>query len=133
MSQLKTQPTKASVAQFLNSIENPEKRKDIKNLAKMLGEITGAKPILWGSSIVGLGNYHYKYASGRAGDWFTTRFAPRKQALTIYIMGGHKDKSERKPLGKYSTTKGCLYIERLADVAQAFLKKYITQSVSSLK
>lgn len=133
MSQLKTQPTKASVTQFLNSIEDPEKRKDSKTIAKMLGEITGAKPIMWGSSIIGFGNYHYKYASGREGDWFAAGFSPRKQALTLYIMGGHKDKSELKPLGKYSTSKGCLYIKRLADVDQAFLKKYITQSVSRLK
>ena len=132
MSQLKTRPTKASVTQFLNSIMDPEKRKDSKTLVKMLGEITAAKPIMWGSSIVGFGNYHYKYASGREGDWFATGFSPRKQALTLYIMGGHKDKSELKALGNYSTSKSCLYIKRLADVDQALLKKYITQSVSRL-
>ena len=133
MAENKTKPTSKSVASYLAEIEDPLRQADCKTIAAMMEEISGSKPKMWGESIVGFGDYRYKYASGRAGDWFTTRFAPRKQALTIYIMGGHKDKSERKPLGKYSTTKGCLYIERLADVAQAFLKKYITQSVSSLK
>ena len=133
MSKLKTQPTKASVSNFINSIEDPVKKADSKTLVKMMGEITGSKPVMWGSSIVGFGSYHYQYASGREGDWFKTGFSPRKQALTLYIMGGFKDKSELAHLGKHSTGKGCLYIKRLSDIDQDILKNFLTDAVTRLK
>ena len=132
MSKLKTQPNKASVKQFINSIEDPIKKADSQKLIEIMKEITGAKPVMWGSSIVGFGSYHYRYASGREGDWFKTGFSPRKQALTLYIMGGFKDKSELANLGKHSTGKGCLYIKRLSDIAFDVLEKFLTNAVSRL-
>ena len=132
MSKLKTQPNQASVKQFVDSIEDPVKKADSQKLIKMMKEITGAKPVMWGSSIVGFGSYHYKYASGREGDWFKTGFSPRKQALTLYIMGGFQNKSELANLGKHSTGKGCLYIKRLSDIDFDLLKKFLTNTVSRL-
>lgn len=133
MAELKTQPTKANVTDFLNGIEDPVKKQDSITLVKMMQEITGAKPVMWGSSIIGFGSYHYKYASGREGDWFQTGFSPRKQALTLYIMGGFKDKSVLEKLGKCKSGKGCLYIRRLSDVDQGLLREFVMNSVSRLK
>jgi hypothetical protein len=133
MAELKTQPTKASVTDFLNGIEDPVKKQDSLTLVQMMQEITGVKPVMWGSSIIGFGSYHYKYASGREGDWFQTGFSPRKQALTLYIMGGFKDKSVLDKLGKCTSGKGCLYIRRLSDVDQGLLREFVMNSVSRLK
>ncbi len=131
MSELKTKPNKASVSSFLNSIEDPVKRADSKKVAKLMKEITGEAPKMWGGSIVGYGSYHYKYASGREGDWFLAGFSPRKQNLTLYIMGGFKKHvSLMKKLGKHSTGKACLYLKRLEDVDEKVLSELITKSVA---
>ena len=111
MSELKTKPNKQSVSEFINSIEDPVKKQDSKSLLKLMKEITGSKPVMWGSSIIGFGSYHYKYASGREGDWFVAGFSPRKQSLTLYIMGGIKDPELFEKLGKHKTGKGCLYFK----------------------
>jgi hypothetical protein len=85
---------------------------------------------MWGSSIIGFGSYHYKYESGREGDWFLTGFSPRKQNLTLYIMAGFAQYDElMKKLGKYKTGKSCLYVKSLADIDLATLKTLIQQSV----
>jgi hypothetical protein len=132
MAELKTKKNKASVAQFLNAIEDPQKRKDAKTIMKMMKDATGAKPAMWGTSIVGFGSYHYKYASGREGDWPLTGFSPLKQNLTLYIMDGFKGhKSLMNELGKYKTGKACLYIKRLDDVNDDVLRELITRSVES--
>lgn len=133
MSDLKTKPNKASVTEFINSIEDPVKKQDSKALVKLFKEITGHKPVMWGSSIIGFGSYHYKYASGREGDWFVTGFSPRKQSLTMYIMGGLKDKKLFNKLGSHKTGKGCLYVKRLSDVDIEVLRKIITKSVDRVK
>ena len=133
MSELKTKPNKASVNKFINSIEDPIKREDSKTLLSLMSEVTGDKPTMWGDSIVGFGSYHYKYASGREGDWFQTGFSPRKQSLTLYIMSGFNNKSALEKLGKCSTGKSCLYIKKLSDVDLELLKKLITKSVARLK
>lgn len=131
MSELKTKPNRASVTKFLNSIEDPQKRADSKWLAKVMKEITGSSPKMWGDSIIGFGSYHYKYASGRQGDWFLAGFSPRKQALTLYIMGGSKRRPELlKKLGKHKTGKACLYIKKLDDVDKEVLKTIISESVA---
>ena len=133
MSELKTKPNKSSVTEFINSVEDPVKRQDSKTLVKLMQEITGSKPLMWGSSIIGFGSYHYKYASGREGDWFMAGFSPRKQNLTLYIMGGIKDQALFEKLGKYKTGKGCLYVKRLSDVNVEILKQIITKSVERVK
>ena len=131
MAELKTHKTKASVSAFLNSIEDPQQRKDAKAVAKIMREVTGAKPTMWGPSMVGYGKYHYKYASGRDGDWFQTGFSPRKGNLTLYIMDGFaKQAAMLKKLGKHKTGKSCLYVKRLEEVDLGVLRKMIEASVA---
>ena len=134
MAELKTKPTQASVKDFLNQIPDEERRKDCFAVAKIMEEITGSKPKMWGPSIVGFGSYHYKGASGREGDWLLTGFSSRKKDLTLYIMMGFDKHPElMKQLGKHSTGKSCLYIKRLSDVHLPTLKKLIKQSVKQLQ
>ena len=133
MAELKTRPTKARVAEFLAAIPDEQRRKDCKAVAKLMQEATGAKPVLWGTSIVGFGTYRYKYESGREGEWPVTGFSPRKNDLTLYIMPGfdrYADLLAR--LGKHRTGKSCLYLKKLADVDLAVLKEIIGKSVAAM-
>ena len=134
MAELKTKPTKSSVDKFLKSIEGDQRREDCIAVAAMMQQITKSEPKMWGPSIVGFGHYHYKYDSGREGDWFLTGFSPRKQNLTLYIMAGFREYDAlMKALGKYKTSKSCLYINRLEDIHLPTLKKLIQQSVAHMK
>ena len=134
MSTLKTQPTKASVTKFINAIEDETRRRDCKTLLKLMKDLTGHKPVMWGDSLIGFGTYHYKYASGREGDWPRTGFSPRKQNLTVYIMPGFsKYGSLLEKLGKHKTSVSCLYIKRLDDVHMPTLKKLIERSIRDMK
>ena len=134
MAEPKTKPTGASVKEFLNQISDKERREDCFTVAKLMEEVTGAKPKMWGPSIVGFGTYHYKYASGREGDWPVTGFSPRKNDLTLYIMMGFEQHRElMDQLGKHKTAKSCLYIKRLADVHLPTLKKLLKVSVKQLR
>ena len=134
MAELKTKPTQASVKEFLNQITDKERRDDCFAVAKIMEEITGEKPKMWGPSIVGFGSYHYKYASGHEGDWPLSAFSPRKKDLTLYIMMGFDKTPElMKQLGKHSTGKSCLYIKRLSDIHIPTLKKLIKWSVKRIK
>jgi hypothetical protein len=131
---MKTKPTGDSVADFLNKIPDAERREDCFAIAKLMEEVTGHKPKMWGPSIVGFGSYHYKYDSGREGDWMVTGFSPRKKDLTLYIMMGfEKHQDLMKQLGKHSTGKSCLYIKRLSDIHLPTLKKLIKTSVKELQ
>ena len=117
MAENKTRPTKESVAQFLSAIDDEQKRRDAKKIDKLFREITGEKPTMWGPSIIGYGTYHYKYASGREGDFMRLGFSPRKQNLTLYIMPGFKKYDALLGrLGKHSTGKSCLYVKRLDQI-----------------
>jgi hypothetical protein len=117
MAENKTQPTRQSVAEFFNSIEDEQKRRDAKKIDKLFREVSGEKPVMWGPSIVGYGTYHYEYASGREGDFMRLGFSPRKQSLTLYIMPGFKRYDALlKGLGKHSTGKSCLYVKRLEEI-----------------
>ena len=132
MAELKTQKNKASVTEFLNGVENEKRRKDGKEVLKMMKEITGEKPAMWGPSIVGFGDYEYKYPSGQTGNWFRVGFSPRKSNLTVYIMTGFDRYDElMKKLGKYKTGKSCLYINKLEDVDRDVLRELITESVKA--
>jgi len=134
MAELKTKPTETSVKEFLNQIADKERRDDCFTIAKLMEEATGAKPKMWGPSIVGFGTFHYKYDSGREGDWLVTGFSPRKNDLTLYLMMGFEQHRElMAQLGKYKTSKSCLYIKRLDDVHLPTLKKLIKQSVKQLR
>jgi hypothetical protein len=134
MAELKTRPSDGSVERFLSTIGDKSRRGDCRALAELMQQITKAPPRMWGSSIVGFGSYHYKYASGREGDWFLTGFSPRKQNLTLYIMGGFEGYPElMKALGKYTTAKSCLYVKSLEDIHLPTLKKLIRESVRHLQ
>ena len=134
MSDLKTRPTASSVDAFIDTLDDERKRADCRNLARMMAEITGASGVMWGSSIVGFGSYHYRYASGREGDFFETGFSPRKRALTVYVMAGFSAYGDLLGrLGKYSVGKSCLYVKRLADVDLDVLREMLTQSVSYIR
>lgn len=127
---LKTRPTNASVAAFLNAIEDPDRRRDCKAIAQLMKRVTGAKPKMWGPSIVGYGSYHYRYASGREGEWPLAGFSPRKNDLTLYIMSGFRGQQALlKKLGKHQTGKACLYLKRLADVDLDVLEELVRRSV----
>lgn len=131
MSDLKTQKNDASVTEFLEGVDDPHKRQDSYEILKMMQQITGKPPSMWGPSIIGFGSYHYKYASGREGDWFQIGFSPRKQNLTLYFMDGvGKYQELLGKLGKHSIGKGCLYIKKLEDVDLTVLKRMIAGSVA---
>ncbi|MBK7218464.1 MAG: DUF1801 domain-containing protein [Candidatus Promineofilum sp.] len=134
MAENKTKPTDASVEEFLNAVPDERKRADSFRLVEIMREITGEEPVMWGDSIVGFGSYHYKYASGREGDQGLTGFSPRKASLTIYITPGfdrYGDLLGR--LGKFTTSKVCLYVKRLSDVDEAVLRELIRDSVEVMR
>lgn len=134
MAELKTKKTNVSVEKFLGAVKDDQTRKDCQAIVKMMQKATGAAPKMWGPSIVGFGDYHYRYASGREGDWFLTGFSPRKGQLSLYIMSGFRRYPElMKKLGKYKTGVSCLYVKRLADVDTKVLNELILESVRHLK
>jgi hypothetical protein len=131
----KTQATTASVSKFLGALED-DRRKDCEALVKLLRRVTRVEPKMWGSSIVGFGDYRYKSPrSGREGDWFVSGFSPRKKELVCYFMsaGAGFDATLMEKLGKHKTGKGCLYIKRLSDVDLAVLEKVALRAARSLK
>ena len=133
MAELKTKPNEQSVTDFLQAVQEERKRKDSFAILELMKEVTGQDPKMWGDSMIGFGTYHYKYASGREGDWFVTGFSPRKQNLTLYIMSGFDEYDAlMKKLGKYKTGKACLYINKLEDVDMAVMRELIQKSVAHL-
>lgn len=134
MGEMKTRATAADVQTFIEGIEDEAQRKDAQHLLRMMKRVTGEKPAMWGESIVGFGRYHYRYESGREGDWFLTGFSPRKRDLTLYIMAGFDRWDElMERLGKHKTGKSCLYIRRLEDVDPKVLEELIAASVDQMK
>jgi hypothetical protein len=132
--QIQTVPTKASVRGFLAKVKDPQKRADSLELAAMMQEASGERPVMWGPAIVGFGSYHYKYASGREGDMPLIGFSPRKQSLTLYIMRGFEGSAALlKKLGRFETSVACLYIKRLDDVDRPTLKKLMRESVKAMR
>jgi len=123
---LKTTQNEKSPKDFIASVENEHRRKDATTLLKLFNRVTGMKPKMWGSSIIGYGRYEYKYESGREGEFMMTGFSPRKTSSTIYIMPGYQDLSEMLDrLGKHKTGKSCLYINKLSDVDLEVLEEII--------
>jgi len=126
-----TQPTPASVDDFLGAIPDAAKRADCLRLREMMEEITGEPAVLWGPSIVGFGTYHYRYDSGREGDAPAVGFSPRAANITVYVTGGFDDlQDELGRLGKHKIGKGCLYLKRLSDVDEGVLTELIRASVA---
>lgn len=135
MAELKTKATTQDPKEFLSGIEPKQKRNDGFALLQLFSRVTGEKPVMWGSSIVGFGKYHYKSErSTQEGDWPLSGFSPRKQNLTLYIMHGN-DKNEEllHKLGKHKTGKGCLYINKLSDINQEALMTLIKNSFEYMK
>ena len=134
MAELKTKPTANSVAKFLAAIPDADRRADCQTIAELMAKVTKQQPRMWGSSIVGFGEYQYVGASGREGDWFMVGFSPRKGAISIYLMGGLEHQADLlAKLGKHKRGKGCLYISKLKDVELAVLTKMVKASVQKLK
>lgn len=132
--ELKTKVNEASVTDFLNSVEDEQKRKDSFEVLKLMKQASKEDAKMWGGSIVGFGSYHYKGASGREGEWMLIGFSPRKQNITLYIMPGfERYPTLMKKLGKYSTGKSCLYIKRLSDVDVDVLKELMAESLKVMK
>ncbi|MBB4078860.1 hypothetical protein GGR28_001477 [Lewinella aquimaris] len=130
----KTQPTQQSVAEFIEGIPDPDKRADSQAIIDLMTEVTGEPPVMWGDSIVGFGTYHYVYASGREGDWMEVGFSPRKNDLTVYLMGGIKGETELlAKLGKHKTGKSCLYLKRLTEVDVDILRLLVESTVARVR
>lgn len=135
MAEPKTKVNDASVEDFLASVPEDQKRADSLKLLEVYSRVTGEPAKMWGSSIVGFGQYHYKSErSAQEGDWLITGFSPRKQNLTLYFMDGFDNYSDLlDKLGKHKVSRGCLYLNKLSDVDQAVLEKMIKQSYTAMK
>jgi hypothetical protein len=133
MAELKTKQTDQSVDEFLGQVPDPGRRQDCYTVLDLMKKATGAPPKMWGDAIVGFGQYRYKYASGREGDWFLTGFSPRKGNLTLYIIAGFAEYGDLlSRLGKYKSAKSCLYIKKLEDIDLSVLQELVTRSVKRL-
>lgn len=129
MAENKTSKTDASVDEFLDSVENDRRRQDAQTLVGLMERATGEEPRMWGPSIVGFGDVHYVYESGREGDWFKVGFSPRKSSLTLYLMAPSDDRRGLlEKLGKHKTGKGCLYINKLDDVDLDVLEELVSDA-----
>ena len=132
MAENKTKPTTVSVREYIDALTDEKKRADAKTLVKLMQNVTGEKPKMWGPSIIGFGSYHYTYESGREGDMPLAGFSPRKAATVVYGMSGFKEAGELLPkLGKHTMGGGCLYIKKLADVDPKVLETLVTKSVAA--
>lgn len=133
MSDNKTKATGASVEEFLNAVEPERKRADALALDVMFREVTGFEPVMWGPTIVGYGRYHYRYKSGREGDFLATGFSPRKANLSLYIMPGYQDYGHiLEGLGKHKLGRSCLYINKLADIDMKVLARLVKSGLKDL-
>lgn len=132
--ELKTKENSGDINKFLNSVDNEQKRNDSFVLLELMKKITKEEPKMWGDSIIGFGNYHYKYESGREGDWFLCGFSPRKQNLSIYLMCNFDGLEDLlADLGKHKKSVGCLYIKKLEDINIKVLEKMIKRAIQILK
>lgn len=135
MAENKTQPTDASVDDFLNTTALPQKRADSFSLKQIMEEVTGEKAVMWGDSIVGFGKYHYHYESGRKGEFLIAGFAPRKAAISLYLLGCMENKFEKlmANLGKHKTGASCIYFNKLTDLNEEVLRQLIKESYDFMK
>jgi len=130
----KTKPTKVSVTAFIEAVPHEGRRADAKKLLKIMREVTGEKPVMWGPSIIGFGTYKYKYESGHSGEACRIGFSPRKANMVVYVLSGRKEEAALlAKLGKHKTGKACLYLGRLDDVDEAVLRALIAQSDAHMR
>ena len=134
MAEAKTKLTEKSVDSFIATVEDDKVREDCYTIINLMEKVTGEKPKMWGSAIVGFGKYTYKYESGRSGEICITGFSPRKVNITLYVLAGFPEQAELlQDLGKHKSGKGCLYIKKLDDVNINILKSLIKESITFLK
>jgi len=129
MAEAKTVPGDGDVAAFIDRVEDPVRREDAHSLCRLMAEISGKPATLWGPSIIGFGQYRYRYDSGREGDSFRIGFSPRKSELVLYLTGATDDTELLSQLGKYRTGKSCLYVKRLGEVDAAVLDQLIRRAL----
>ncbi|WP_234570719.1 DUF1801 domain-containing protein [Rhodohalobacter sp. 614A] len=130
MAENKTQPTDQSVKSFIEALDDQQKIADSYSLVKLMKEVTGCDPKMWGPSIIGFDQYYYKYESGREGNMLKAGFSPRKREFSIYIMSGFKRQEELlQKLGKHRTGKACLYVKKLDDIDMDILREMVEESV----
>lgn len=134
MAALKTRPGDAGVDAFLDSVDNENRREDARRVVAMMQRVTQEPPRMWGDRIVGFGSYHYRYASGREGDWPLVGLSPGKRNLTLYIMPGFDDyQTLLARLGKHRTGKSCLYLNKLQGIDMRALEDLVRQSVADMR
>lgn len=134
MYELKTKENDASVIEFIESVESPKKKEDAYRLLDIFTEASGYPAKMWGTSIIGFGSYHYKYASGHEGDAPLVGFSPRKAKISLYFATGDTKREELlEKFGKHTTGKACVYINKIADIDIDVLKELITQSITFLQ
>jgi hypothetical protein len=130
----KTQPTAVDPAGFVAAVEHPVRRADAETLLELMTRVTGCQPRMWGRSMIGFGRYHYRYDSGREGDFMLTGFSPRKANLVVYVLPGYDDIGDQlELLGKHRLGKSCLYINKLADIDIDVLERIIADGVSQMR
>ena len=136
MAKIKTKISKVTPKDFIAKVPNETRRKDAETLLKLFGKVTGWKPKMWGPTIVGYGSYTYTYETGHSGDICVVGFSPRGSSLVIYsgmMAGDEANEPLLSKLGKYKTGKGCLYINKLADIDVGHLEKVIKAGVARMK
>ena len=134
MAELETKPTGLSVKAYLDAIEDEARRKESRAVAAIMKRTTGCPPEMWGTSIVGFGSYHYRYDSGREGDWCATGFSSRKGDISVYLMAaGPRQAKLLAQLGKYRMGKSCLSIRRLSDIDLAVLEQLVDDSLTEIR
>ena len=134
MYELKTKENENSVIEFIENVENPRKKEDAYRLLDIFSETTGYQAKMWGPSIIGFGAYHYKYSSGHEGDAPLVGFSPRKAKVSLYFAPGESEREQLlEKFGKHTRGKGCVYINKLADVDVETLKELIIQSIKPLR
>jgi hypothetical protein len=136
MAELKTKQNDSDVTEFINAFTDSEqKRKDSFELIKLMKDLTGSEPRMWGPSIIGFGSYHYRSERSRQeGDWPLIGFSPRKAAISLYVFTGAKEHEYLlKDLGKYKIGKACIYVKKLTDINQGVLKKLAKETISFLQ
>ena len=134
MTENKTKPSLASVADYIAAIEDELRRKDCEILLELMTKATQEMPVMWGASIVGFGRYHYKYASGREGDSCLVGFSSRKADISVYLLGAYPQRDELlAQLGRHKIGKACLYIRKISDIDLTILEQLVSNSVAEMK
>jgi hypothetical protein len=134
MAKNKTLPTQVSVDEFIKSVEQPQKVNDSYRLIELMKEVSGYDAYMWGSSIIGFGNYHYKYASGHEGEAPILGFSPRKSAISLYVFTGLEEHTHLlEGLGKFTMGKACIYVKKLSDINEDILRKLMHVSIQYIR